>query len=363
MNREEIISFIKKNGGTETAVLQKNCGISYKDAKEVIAELVATGELVRAGGLKYEYVGRKHLNHIKYESFLGSVGESPFDGCDDDGERRAYLEERSERIKKILEGRGDSADPEYEEDGEEKDGEEENYLYKSASPEPEEDETYYRALWLCIVDGSASISMLQRRLPIGFIKAGKIIDWMEDRGFISPSDGSYKRKVLLTGEDFKFLFPQYGYFEYAYGDRSDGDGKDDDFDEDLWYEEQHEKLYNKIANVERDFKAEKQRLVYAIDGICLKKSEPVSADSVPEHNLWEDEDEFTRTVLERFERLIKSDKNMGQRGAVKKAETYLEAVRDTHDGKMVQVYERLVYEIKNTGAYLYRQLKKQFFGD
>ena len=53
---------------------------------------------------------------------------------------------------------------------------------------------------------------------------------------------------------------------------------------------------------------------------------------------------------------------MGQKGAVKKAETYLEAVRDTHDGKMVEVYERLVYEIKNISSYLYKQLKKQYFG-
>ena len=53
---------------------------------------------------------------------------------------------------------------------------------------------------------------------------------------------------------------------------------------------------------------------------------------------------------------------MGQKGAVMKAETYLEAVRDTHDRKMVQVYERLVYELKNTSSYLYRQIKKHFFG-
>ena len=97
--------------------------------------------------------------------------------------------------------------------------------------------------------------------------------------------------------------------------------------------------------------------------IADKKKAPITADKMPLHPSWDNEDEFAKVVMERMERLIKSDKRMGQQGAVKKAETYLEAVRDTHDRKMLQVYERLVYEIKNTSSYLYGQLKKQFFGE
>ena len=86
--------------------------------------------------------------------------------------------------------------------------------------------------------------------------------------------------------------------------------------------------------------------------IADKKKAPITADKMPLHPSWDNEDEFAKVVMERMERLIKSDKRMGQQGAVKKAETYLEAVRDTHDRKMLQVYERLVYEIKNTSSYL-----------
>jgi S-DNA-T family DNA segregation ATPase FtsK/SpoIIIE len=44
--------------------------------------------------------------------------------------------------------------------------------------------------------------MIQRRFPVGYIKACKIIDWMENMNYITQSEGSKPRKVLLSKEEF-----------------------------------------------------------------------------------------------------------------------------------------------------------------
>mgnify|MGYP001053098813 CR=1 FL=1 len=59
------------------------------------------------------------------------------------------------------------------------------------------------ALKLCIEQDTASASMLQRALSIGFARASKIMEWMESRGYVSGFMGNTrKRKVLMTMEQF-----------------------------------------------------------------------------------------------------------------------------------------------------------------
>ncbi|HBT90937.1 MAG TPA: cell division protein FtsK, partial [Ruminococcaceae bacterium] len=51
----------------------------------------------------------------------------------------------------------------------------------------------------CVVDnGQASTSLLQRRLRLGYARAGRIIDQMEQMGIVGPHDGSKPRQVLMT---------------------------------------------------------------------------------------------------------------------------------------------------------------------
>jgi len=64
------------------------------------------------------------------------------------------------------------------------------------------DETYIKALKYCITSNQASVSMIQRRFPVGYIKACKIIDWMENMNYVTHSEGSKPRKVLLSREEF-----------------------------------------------------------------------------------------------------------------------------------------------------------------
>ena len=63
-----------------------------------------------------------------------------------------------------------------------------------------------QALKCVIENGQASISMLQRRLVIGYPRAARIIDQMQDHNFISPQDGSKPRTVLITMEQYQEMF-------------------------------------------------------------------------------------------------------------------------------------------------------------
>jgi S-DNA-T family DNA segregation ATPase FtsK/SpoIIIE len=56
----------------------------------------------------------------------------------------------------------------------------------------------------CVVDtGQASTSMLQRRFRIGYNRAARMMDMLEDRGIVGPQDGSRPRQVLLSKEEYE----------------------------------------------------------------------------------------------------------------------------------------------------------------
>ena len=64
------------------------------------------------------------------------------------------------------------------------------------------DELLAKAIELAVDAGKISASHLQRRLKVGFSRAARIIDQMEERGIVSPPDGSKPREVLITKEEF-----------------------------------------------------------------------------------------------------------------------------------------------------------------
>lgn len=63
-----------------------------------------------------------------------------------------------------------------------------------------EDEYWDDAVELIVKQQSASVSMLQRRFAIGYNRAARMVDEMENRGIVGPSEGSKPRKVLITPE-------------------------------------------------------------------------------------------------------------------------------------------------------------------
>ncbi len=67
--------------------------------------------------------------------------------------------------------------------------------------DPDEDPLLEEAISLVASMGTASTSMLQRRLRLGYTRAGRLIDMLERRGIISGYEGSKPRQVLITEAD------------------------------------------------------------------------------------------------------------------------------------------------------------------
>ena len=72
---------------------------------------------------------------------------------------------------------------------------------KRGGSEPQ-DELTEDAIAFILKSKQASVSMLQRRFRIGYNRAARIIDEIEEKGIIGPSDGSRPRQVLVTEDEY-----------------------------------------------------------------------------------------------------------------------------------------------------------------
>ena len=66
----------------------------------------------------------------------------------------------------------------------------------------EGDELLPAAVEVVLESGMASVSMLQRRLKLGYARAARIVDEMEDKGIVGPFEGSKPRQLLITREQW-----------------------------------------------------------------------------------------------------------------------------------------------------------------
>lgn len=268
--------------------------------------------------------------------------------------RQAYLERRRreliERMQRDMDeddaGANDADDEEDDEQGQ-SDGIEERIMFnadnfQALAQEVEDDEDYddiddirYKALKFCAKKGYAAVSLIQRRFPIGYNQSCKIFDWMIAEGFIKNSGKNTCYKVCISEEELNTIIKKH---------TSETTKEMPAF----------KKLLEKFTLNKKD---SVKQLAIVLNCIAEKKRHEEIAIEEPSHSLWNDEEEFDAAVMDRLERLVRSDLKMARRGAIKKAETYLYAVHDTHDGKMAQIYERIVYELKITSDGLYNKIR------
>jgi S-DNA-T family DNA segregation ATPase FtsK/SpoIIIE len=67
--------------------------------------------------------------------------------------------------------------------------------------DPDEDPLLDRAIEIVVQTQTASVSLIQRRLRVGYTRAGRLIDMLERRGIISGYEGSKPRRVLVAETD------------------------------------------------------------------------------------------------------------------------------------------------------------------
>lgn len=82
---------------------------------------------------------------------------------------------------------------------------EQEELLKKAVVTEEEDELFYEACEFIVEQGGASTSSLQRKFKIGYNRAARLIDMMEEQGLISEARGSKPRDVLITESELESM--------------------------------------------------------------------------------------------------------------------------------------------------------------
>lgn len=71
------------------------------------------------------------------------------------------------------------------------------------SDDTDADDLLPQAIEIVVEIGQASASLLQRKLKVGYSRAGRLIDQLEERGIIGPHEGSKPRKVLMSKSEFQ----------------------------------------------------------------------------------------------------------------------------------------------------------------
>jgi DNA segregation ATPase FtsK/SpoIIIE, S-DNA-T family len=142
------------------------------------------------------------LDHNGAESLLGQ-GDMLFSPVGSSKLQRiqgAYIDE--EQIAELTDAWRRQGEPEFHEELlEEVESSGDSGSEDSSEFSPDEDPLLEEAIALVAQMGTASTSMLQRRLRLGYTRAGRLIDMLERRGIISGYEGSKPRQVLISEAD------------------------------------------------------------------------------------------------------------------------------------------------------------------
>jgi DNA segregation ATPase FtsK/SpoIIIE, S-DNA-T family len=160
------------------------------------------------------------LDHNGAESLLGQ-GDMLFSPQGSSKLQRiqgAFIDEQ--QIAELTDGWRRQGEPEFHEE----------LLEEVAAPEgaeseddefhPDDDPLLEEAIALVAQMGTASTSMLQRRLRLGYTRAGRLIDMLERRGIISGYEGSKPRQVLINEADVPRILAHLAEAEGGGGTRA-----------------------------------------------------------------------------------------------------------------------------------------------
>jgi len=170
--------------------------VSSQTDSRVILDQNGAESLLGRGDMLFSPVGTSRLQRIQG----AYVDEEQIAGITDFWQRQGEPDFQEELLEKVAE----EASP-----GE---GEDDGFS-------PDEDPLLEEAIALVAQMGTASTSMLQRRLRLGYTRAGRLIDMLERRGVISGYEGSKPRQVLISEGDVPRVLAAF-----SEGDRPSGGG-------------------------------------------------------------------------------------------------------------------------------------------
>jgi S-DNA-T family DNA segregation ATPase FtsK/SpoIIIE len=153
--------------------------VSSQTDSRVILDQNGAESLLGQGDMLFSPVGSSKLQRIQG----AYVDEDQIAELTEQWRRQGEPEFQEELLEEVVD-----------EDAEEESGADDGF-------DPDEDPLLEEAIGLVAQMGTASTSMLQRRLRLGYTRAGRLIDMLERRGIISGYEGSKPRQVLITEAD------------------------------------------------------------------------------------------------------------------------------------------------------------------
>jgi S-DNA-T family DNA segregation ATPase FtsK/SpoIIIE len=151
--------------------------VSSQTDSRVILDQNGAETLLGQGDMLFSPVGTSRLQRIQG----AYVDEEEVAELVEHWKRQGEPEFREELLEEVVDESTDSAEPD--------------------EFSPDEDPLLEEAIGLVAQMGTASTSMLQRRLRLGYTRAGRLIDMLERRGIISGYEGSKPRQVLIAEAD------------------------------------------------------------------------------------------------------------------------------------------------------------------
>ncbi len=354
--------------------LMYETSLAYSELKEIIDKLVLNNELEVINIKTYKFIGDINRNFEETANKKSDLPKSAKSSREDDSlaDRRAYLEKRRQELIARMQAEMQKDDDSDETDTYTQaikkcvDEEEVTVNVRENFNEIDEDELRYKALKLCIEKGQVSVSMFQRAFPIGYLRSCKLVDWMEDMGYISAAEGIKSRKVLIALDEFNKIFNKSNCEEVLFNETEE-DNEDDELDKKFAEYEKYlqgelngldetEECEDCFENLEKNGQ---EGLIEFLKELLREGRANKPWEEIPEHPSWDNDNDFMRFCAEKLIEIVNSDKRTGRQGALKKAKVILEEARKTRSKKMIEVYECIIFELQNMSNYYYIKIRSQ----
>ncbi len=110
---------------------------------------------------------------------------------------------------------------------------------------------------------------------------------------------------------------------------------------------------------EKDEDAKREEELVKFMVALFKDGHKSSAGKAPAHKEWDDEDDLLRFCAEQIITLISRDKSVGKQSVIKKAVDMLASLRGMENAMVTELYERIIYELKNMSNYYFNKIREQ----